>query len=239
MELIHNAKNHVNWVDLHVGDVIYKLDYNLKEERLDLSTVEVIQIDRRDHISPSTVHIFGTFSDGYKLDTYVSTRDCGRITKNKSNEGLVSYGTSISSVLNSISCSTKLYTDTITLLEMRCYVCLSIIDGLKTKVEEHKYKGFTGFLYGTTLDDQIVTLDLILNGTIAFNKLDNHTYQSKLSKDIYYTTIWEAKIQSKIEKAERSLNKYLARIDEIEKDNEHKIRLVEKLNNLKKQYGLQ
>lgn len=237
MELIHNVKNHVNWVDLHVGDVIYKLDYNLKEERLDLSTVEVIQIDRRDHISSSTVHIFGTFSDGYKLDTYVSARNCGCITKNKSNEGLVSYGTSISSVLNSISCSTKLYTDTITLLEMRCYECLSIIDRLKTKVEEHKYRGFAGFLYRTTLDDRMVTLDLTL--TVAFNKLDNHTYQSKLSKDIYYITIWEAEIQSKIEKAERSLNKYLARIDEVEKDNKRKIRLVEKLNNLKKQYGLQ
>lgn len=172
------------------------------------------------------------------MDTYILAEYSGCIIRDKFSEELVSYGTCISTALNSVGCSTKLYIDTITSLEIMCYKCLSAIDELKTKVENHKYRGFAGFLYQATSDGQIATLDLV-NGTLGFNMLNNHTYQSKLSKEIYYTTLWEAKIQNKIEKAEKSLNKYLTRIDELEKDKERKIRLAEKLNNLKKQYELQ
>lgn len=237
MKPIHNINNPVNWTDLKVGDVVYKLVYDLREERLDLSTVKVIQIDKRECYDHLSVHLASTFSDRHRLDTFISKWYKGCIVGNKSNEGSVNYGICISNVLNSVNCSTKLYTDSIVSLEMASYKCLSTIDKLKTQVENHKYRGFTGFLYQAASDGQILTLGL--DSTLGFIELNNHTYQSKLSKEIYYTTLWEAKIQNRIEKAEKFLNRYLTRIDELEKDKEHKIRLTEKLDNLKKQYGLQ
>lgn len=231
----------MTWNSLQKGDKIYRLDYNLREERLELSTVLVDQVIVISCSSTrNTSHHTFSLSDGIKLGVYLSQEEFSEyISVGKTNERSTNYGTNIAKVLGSIDCNVKLYSNTINSLEIKCYKLLNQIDKFKSILENHEEERLSSVSIYSIFPDGIIRSACLEPGDWAsasrFEKLDNYSYRNKSDGNIYYTTEWEAELHY----LNRTLNDNLARIEELESDKKHKIKVIKKLNNLRKEYGLQ
>lgn len=230
----------MTWNNLIKEGTVYKLEYSLKEERLDLSTVSVDQIIIEESIyDNASYHIF-KLSDGNRLNVYLSQEDfCDSISVGQTSEESTIYGTSVSSVLYSVNCSTEKYSDAISLLELECYKSLNRIDKLKDILKNHEKERLSSIsIYSIFPDGRMRAANLEPCDWISlsrFDKLSDYSYKNKSDGNIYYTTEWEAELHH----INKSLNDNLIKIEELKKDKEHKIKIIEKLNRLKKKYGLQ